>query len=407
MSISTRGSTRTIAVILVVIIIAAAAVGFYYYRQMQAPKKTETLIGITLPYTGAYSAYSDWYEKAYRLWEKQVNEDGGLLGLPVRLIIYDDKSDPTTAKTLYEKLITADGVDYILGPFASGCVFSVAPVAEAHNMLFVEAGGNAKKLFEQGWEYIFMTWPAHAEDLFKGLAEEIKALPVDERPKTAAVINADDFFPKAIATGTAEHLENAGVTIVLKEEYPKGVTDVSGLITKIKGLDPDILFGGTYLSDALLITRTCKELGYNPRILALSTAPALYEFYETLGADAENVVGEMQWAIDAPYPGVAEFVEAFEEEYGMEPDYRCGIAYAACELLEEAVKAVGKIDQDASRDYIRNNVINTVVGPMKYDERGVPEGRAMNFQWQEGEKVILWPSDIAAGKLVYPKPEWS
>lgn len=403
---SERSNTKMLIAILAIIIIAVGAGGYYYYTQMQVPKKTEILIGATLPYTGAYATYSDWYEKAYKLWEKQINEEGGLLGLPVRLIIYDDKSDPTTAKTIYEKLITVDEVDLILGPFASGCVFSVAPVAEAHNMLFVEAGGNAKNLFEQGWEYIFMTWPAHAEDLFIGMVEVIKEMPADERPKTAAIINADDFFPKAIAGGTAEHLENAGIEMVLKEEYPKGVTDISGLITKIKGLDPDILFGGTYMPDALLIARTCKELDYNPRILALSTAPALYEFYETLGEDAEYIIGEMQWFTDAPYPGVEEFVEAFEEEYGVEPDYRCGIAYAACEIVEGAVKAVGELDQDALRDYIRAHTINTVVGPMKYDERGVPEGRAMNFQWQNGEKVLLWPSDVATGEIVYPKPEW-
>jgi branched-chain amino acid transport system substrate-binding protein len=401
-----KGISTVATVTIIAALVIVAAVGIYFFTQVQAPK-TEILIGVTLPYTGAYSAYATWYEKAYMLWEKQVNEKGGLLGLPVRFIIYDDNSDPTTAKTAYEKLITVDGVDFILGPFASSCVFAVAPVAEANNMLFIEAGGNANMLFEQGWEYIFMTWPSRAEDLFKGLTEIIEEMPIDEGPKTAAIINADDLFPRAIATGTVALLESVGVTIVLEEEYPKGVTDISGLIVKIKDLNPDILFGGTYLPDALLIVRTCKELGCNPRIIALSTAPALSEFYETLEDDANYVVGEMQWSIEAPYPGVEELVEAFEEEYGMEPDYRVGIAYAACELLEKALGAVGMIDQDALRDYIRANVIDTVVGPMKYDERGIPEGRAMNFQWQDGEQVIIWPFDIAAGELAYPKPEWS
>lgn len=408
-----KGIARTTSIAVIIVVIIIAGVGIYFAMQMMAPPapptpppRKEIVIGVTIPYTGAYSAYAVYYERAYRLWEKLVNEKGGLLGVPVRIIMYDDKSDPTTAKTIYERLITVDKVDFILGPFGSGPVFAVAPVAEAHKMLFIEAGGNAKKIFEQGWRYIFMTWPSHAEDLFKGLAEIIKAMPADKKPSTVAVINADDLFPRAIATGTVGHLEGAGVTIVLHEEYPKGVTDISGLVTKIKGLNPDILFGGTYLGDALLIVRTCKELGYNPRILALSTAPALYEFYETLGKDAEFVVGEMQWSIDAPYPGVPELVEAYEEVYGEEPDYRVGIAYAACELLEKAVEAVGSTDQDALRDYIRTNVIDTVVGPMKYDERGVPEGRAMNFQWQQGKKVILYPSDIAKGELVYPKPEW-
>jgi len=405
-----KGIARTTAIAIIIVVIIIAGAGTYFAMQMlapPAPPKKEIVIGVTIPYTGAYSAYAPWYERAYRLWEKQVNDRGGLLGLSVRFIMYDDKSDPTTAKTIYERLITVDKVDFILGPFASACVFAVAPVAEAHKMLFIEAGGNAKMLFEQGWKYIFMTWPSFAEDLFRGLAEVIKKMPTDKRPKTAAIINADDVFPRGIANGTSGHLEKAGVTIALKEEYPKGITDISGLITKIKGLNPDILFGGTYLPDALLIVRTCKELGYNPKILALSTAPALYEFYKTLGKDANHVVGEMQWSIEAPYPGVRELVEAYKAVYGIEPDYRVGIAYTACELLENAIKGVGSTNQDALRDYIRTHVINTVVGPMKYDEKGVPEGRAMNFQWQNGKMVIIWPFDIAKGELIYPKPEWS
>jgi len=408
--LNAKAITKMTAVAMIIVVVVVAGIAGYFAIQTMtppSPTRKEIVIGATIPYTGAYSAYAIWYERAYRLWEKQVNQKGGLLGVPVRMILIDDKSDPTTAKTIYERLITVDKVDFILGPFSSSCVFAVAPVAESHKMLFIEAGGNAKKLFQQGWKYIFMTWPAHAEDLFKGLSEIIKKMPADKKPTTAAVINADDFFPRAIAEGTIEHLQAAGVQVVLHEEYPKGATDISGLITKIKSLDPDILFGGTYLADALLVVRTCKELGYNPRLIALSTAPALNEFYETLGKDAEYVVGEMQWSTEAPYPGVKEMVEAFEEMYGETPDYRVGIAYAACELLEKAVTAVGSTDQDALRDYIRTHVIDTVVGPMKYDERGVPEGRAMNFQWQNGKKVILYPFDIAQGELVYPRPEWS
>jgi len=404
-----RGLTRlTALIIILIVVIAAAGGGAYYMISRRRAARKPIVVGAALSLTGKYGRTGEWYKLGYELWVDEVNKKGGLLGREVKLTLYDDQSDPTTSENLYEKLITVDKVDLLLGPYSSAIVFPVSSVAEKYKMLMVEGGGNAKKIFSRGYKYTFLTLPGLAENITLGLFKFIESLPPDERPKTVAIINAKDLFPEAIAAGAKYYCKKYGLEVVLEEEYPKEATDLTPLLTKVKGVNPDVLIGGTYFPDSVLIVKTLKELNWRPKIVFLTVGPAMPEFWETLGEDAEGIMGESWWEPTAPWPGVEEFVEAFREKYGKDPDYHAACAYAAGQVIEAAVKAVGEIDHTAMAEYLRTHTIETIVGPLDFTEAGYPTLSPLLIQWQDGERVILAPEEAATGKAIYPLPStWS
>jgi branched-chain amino acid transport system substrate-binding protein len=194
----TRLQAATIVVILVVAIIAGV---YYYYSTLPAHEVKEILIGASISITGKYADSGKWHVEAYKLWEIEVNARGGLLGRPIRFIVYDDKSDPTTAVSNYERLITVDKVDLIIGPYASAIVLAASSVAEKYGYVFPEGGGRSLEIFTRGYKYIFLTMPCLAEDDVRGFMEFLETLPAEKRPKSFAFICEDTLYPVSTSVG--------------------------------------------------------------------------------------------------------------------------------------------------------------------------------------------------------------
>jgi len=165
-----------------------------------------------------------------------------------------------------------------------------------------------------------------AEVLFEGLID----MAAKRGLKTIAVINEDTLFPKAWAQGTAELARKRGLQVVLAEVYPKGTTDFSRILGRVKAANPDVLAAGTYFDDAVAITRQMRELDVNPKMHGVTVGGELPKFHEQLGRNAEFVYGHAVWTpelatlragglvpIARQYPGAREFVEAYRKEEGV------------------------------------------------------------------------------------------
>jgi branched-chain amino acid transport system substrate-binding protein len=128
-------------------------------------------IGASLSYSGAFKALSqNQVGRGYALCVKHTNEKGGVLGRKLELVLEDDRSEPATAAGIYEKLITQDKVDLVLGPYGSPMTATVAEVVEKHRMPMVAAGTATTSLFKQGRKFIFMVHPP-GEVYFEGLID--------------------------------------------------------------------------------------------------------------------------------------------------------------------------------------------------------------------------------------------
>jgi branched-chain amino acid transport system substrate-binding protein len=369
-----------------------------------APAQTPIKIGASMSVTGTYAKPGTYQKQGYDVCIDELNAKGGLLGRKVELVIYDDQSQPATAVRLYEKLITEDKVDAVMGPYSSAVSEAVANVTEKYRKVMVAPLAATTSIFKKGRKYIFMVITP-AESYLEGLVD----MAAKRGLKTVAIINEDTLFPKASATGTAEAARKRGMQVVLQEAYPKGNTDFSALLVKIKAVNPDVIAAGTYFDDAVAITRQMKELNVNPKMFGLTVGGDLPEFYDLLKQNAEYVYGSTQWDETLPYPGQKEFLAAYKKKFAnQEPSYHTAAGYAGCLIYAEAVKRAGTLDADKVREQLLKLEIRTAFGDYKVDADGFQTAHKMvMLQWQDGKRVVVWPDDLASGKVRYPTPEWS
>jgi branched-chain amino acid transport system substrate-binding protein len=251
---------------------------------LPAPAQTPIRIGASLSVTGTYAKPGTQQKEGYDVCVDELNAKGGLLGRKVEFVVYDDQSMPATAVKLYEKLITEDKVDAVMGPYSSAVSEAVANVTEKYKKVMVAPLAATTSIFKKGRKYIFMVI-SPAEVYLEGLVD----MAAKRGLKTVAIINEDTLFPKASAAGTAEAAKKRGLQVVLQESYPKGNTDFSALLVKIKALNPDVIAAGTYFDDAVAITRQMKELNVNPKMFGLTVGGDLPEFHDLLKQNAEYV----------------------------------------------------------------------------------------------------------------------
>lgn len=368
------------------------------------PEGDPIRIGSSVSTSGSNGRTGLYQQEAYKLWEAQKNAAGGLLGRPVEFVIYDDQSDPTTGARLYEKLITEDEVDLVLGPYASGVTQAVAQVTEQYGMPLLVAGASANSIWDSGFTMVFGVYSV-AGDYFKDI---ITSIAPEQGYTTAAVIYEDAVFPMSTGQGAVQWCGEAGIEVVHEESYPQKATDVSTLLTKIRDLNPDMLIGGSYLPDSVLIQRQAKDLGLECKLYTYSVGAAQPDFVETLGADADYVLGPSMWEPDVETPGNKEFFDAYVEMFDRDPDYHAATGYAGCQILEQALNNIGEINLDALAEELYSlEMENILPGGYKVDETGKQVGHIpLTVQWQSGEKVIVAPADISTGDIMLPTPGW-
>jgi branched-chain amino acid transport system substrate-binding protein len=381
---------------------AALAGAVLVSLSVPAGAQTPIKIGASMSVTGTYAKPGSYQKEGYDVCIDELNAKGGLLGRKVELVIYDDQSQPATAVKLYEKLITEDKVDAVMGPYSSAVSEAVANVTEKYKKVMVAPLAATTSIFKKGRKYIFMIITP-AENYLDGLID----MAAKRGLKTVAIINEDTLFPKASAAGTADAAKKRGMQVVLQEAYPKGNTDFSALLVKIKATNPDVIAAGTYFDDAVAITRQMKELNVNPKMFGLTVGGDLPEFYDLLKQNAEYIYGSTQWDDSLPYPGQKEFLAAYKKKFKHEPSYHSAAGYAGCLLYAEAVKKAGSLDADRVREQLLKMETRTAFGDYKVEPDGFQVAHKMvMLQWQDGKRVIVWPDDLANGKPRYPTPEW-
>jgi len=360
-------------------------------------------IGASLSLTGTYAKLGKYQHEGYQLCVKEANARGGLLGRKIDMVVYDDQSTPATAVRLYEKLITEDKVDAVMGPYSSPVSEAAANVTEKYQKVMVMPLAATTSIFKKGRKYIFMVI-SPAEVYLDGLID----MAAKRGLKTVAIINEDTLFTKTAAIGTVEAAKKRGMQVVFTEAYPKGNQDFSAVLSKIKAANPDVLAAATYFDDAVAIVRQMKELNVNPKMLGVTVGGDLPEFYDLLKQNAEYIFGATQWEHTLPYPGNKEFFAAYKKEFGREPVYHSAAGYAGCLVYLEGVKRAGTLDSDKVRDTLLKLEMKTAFGEYKVDADGFQTAHKMVMtQWQDRQKVTVWPDELATGKVRFPMPAWN
>ena len=385
--------------LILVLVFFSAFLPFMMYNLMQT--EPPVLIGATMSETGAYSTQGIAARNGYLLCQDRTNEQGGILGRDIEFLIYDDESDTDRAIELYEQLITGDTVDAIMGPYGSTLTEAVAPVTEEHRMVHISPLAATASIWEQGREYLFMVLPP-AELFLAGLIEM-----ADENGlERVAILQEDQLFPRAAGDGAAELAEERDLNVVLHETYPSGTEDFSDYLEAIREADVEVVgMAASALDNFITVVQQMKEHDINVKMFG--TSGAVTQFRDALGKDAEYAYGLSAWEPSLPNPGIDEFTDSYRQMFNMEPSFHAAGAYASCQIFVEAVRRAQSLDSDLLREELLNLEMQTILSDYAVDERGYQiANRGLFIQWQDSEKVVVWPDDLATGEPRFPTPEW-
>jgi branched-chain amino acid transport system substrate-binding protein len=362
-------------------------------------------IGSSLSLTGkAYSEQGAYCREGYLLCQKEVNQQGGVLGRQIELVIYDDASDGKTAASNYEKLITQDKVDAVLGPYGSGITEAVADVAEKHRILMIAPTAGSSAIWEKGRKYLVMML-SPVESVPEGLVD----LAARNGLRRVALIKLDGLVANAAAKGASELAKTKGLEVVFTEAYPNGISDFADILKRVKAAIPDVLMAASVrIEDLVAINRQMREVDLNVKMFSSVPYGLLPDYYKQVGREAEFVYSGSFWESDLPYPGNREFVTAYEKEFNRTPAVQSAASYAGCRLLVDAIGSTGSLDSEKLRAAVMGLRTKTVLGDFAVDDRGFQIAhKAVTIQWQEGKKVIVWPDEVASAKARVPTPPWT
>jgi branched-chain amino acid transport system substrate-binding protein len=372
-----------------------------------AAQQKEIVVGGTLGLTGAFAEPSTDYKAVYELWLEKINKKGGLLGRPVKMIIYNDESTPTVAQALYNRLLDQDKVDLVLAPYTTFVGGSIVPIVRSHNKVLFNGGFVGINIFNAAKGWIVGSYNYQEPDYTRGLFELIKSLPANERPRRAAIFTSQNPFTIVVRAGVdgkggaLNYAKDAGVQVVVDEQYPPTTTDFTGLVQKAKAANADIVLALSLPNDALQIARTVAQQGYKPSVFCTcGSQVTTLKGWAALGEAADRGFGTtIAWPTQ-PFPGIAELAELFRKRgYATLPTYAIA-GTAILEVLEQAVEGAKTLDQQKLKDYIQQTTFKTVGGNFKYQANGTPEYGQIVLQYQKGKNEVVWPKEFRTAEPV-------
>jgi ABC-type branched-subunit amino acid transport system substrate-binding protein len=384
-------------------------------------------IGFTVSQTGSLNVESTRQANALQMWIDDVNGAGGIhVGNTVvtfDTVFYDDESASERVQELYTRLATEDGADFLISPYSSGLTESAAVIAEQYGKIMITTGAARDSTYQQGYTHVFQTYTP-ASRYLAGALDQLQAIAPDLTD--IAFVYENSSFSTSVVEAARAYAETLGYNIVVYEGYDPETADFSPFINKIEAAQPQAILGGGHFQDGATFARQLHEGGVDIQYLALLVAPPEPTFAE-LGDAALGVVGPSQWEPQAEFtpeaadaagldwigPLGADFVDAYQAQFGEEPSYHAAGGYAAGLILQHAIEQAGSIDPDAVLAALDATDMLTFYGHIKFDtspeNHGLQIGHSMVYiQWQEvdGElvKEVVWPPEGATADVLFPLP---
>jgi branched-chain amino acid transport system substrate-binding protein len=380
-------------------------------------------IGFADALTGGLAVVGKSGVLAAQIWADEVNAKGGLLGRQVKLVFYDNQSNAANVPSIYTKLLDVDHVDLIISGYATNMVAPAMPIAMGHDKLFVSLFCLAVNTEFHYPRYFSMLPvgpdPKHA---FSQLYFDL-AMTLTPKPKTVAIVAADAEFARNASDGARDNAKAAGLKIVYDSTYPPTTADYSPIVRAVRAANADIIYVASYPPDTAGILRAASEIGLEAQLFGGGMVGVATAALKTqLGPLLNGVVVQQNW-VPAPtlqYPGVMEFLARYRSRAaaaGVDP---LGVflppwAYARMQVLQQAIEAVGSIDDAKLATYLGNHTFHTVIGDVAFGTDGewaAPRMIVTQFQNINGNgleqfqdtntEIVLLPAQFGSGKLVYP-----
>jgi len=380
-------------------------------------------IGFGMAQTGPLAANGKSALLAMELWAEDINAKGGLLGRPVKLVYYDDQSNPSTVPGIYTKLLDVDKVDLVVGGYATNMLAPAMPIVMRHNMVFIGLYGLAvnSEFHYPKYFAVISSGPQPKLAFSKSFFE--LAMKQNPKPATVAIVAADAEFSKNAADGARENAKAAGLKVVYDRSYPPSTTDFTPIVRAIQATNPDVVFVGSYPLDTIGMITAAHEVGLKTKMFGGGMVGLQSTATKTrLGPMLNGIVNYDFWlpAKTMLYPGVEALLQKYQAKAvsaGVDPlgYYMAPAAYSYLEVLAQGVEGAKSLDQDKIAAYLHANTFKTVFGDLKFGPDGEwTESRVIEVQFQNikgndldqfrdmSKQVIVSPDNLQTGKLVYP-----
>ena len=385
-----------------------------------AASKSPILIGASLSLTGDFSADGQAFQRGYNLWASDVNRHGGLLGRPVKLVILNDGSSPTTVVSNYQKLISVDHVNLTLGPFSSLLTAPAASTAARYGYAMIQGAGSTDNVFNlpsNKADHNVFSPSLPVKDYLVPFANWIKSLPPSERPTTAAYPMADDPFADPPVQVAQQILQSAGVKTVYSKIFPAEVSAYKVPADQVAASGAQlVVLGAPDVPTVAAFMKAFEQQHYNPKVFIAASGPDQGgAFLNAVGYIASfGVMVPNGWYPDYNNALSHVMVQEYIAKYG---GTSSGInadvaeAYSVGEVAADAVKATGSTNNAKIIHYLHSGVtLNSVQGPVRFDSLGQNHNpAAFIFQWHpHGHYDQVLPVGAPGSvKIIYPKPNWS
>ncbi len=383
-------------------------------------------LGFSMALTGAVAPNGKQNLLALEIWRDDVNAKGGILGRPVELVYYDDQSNPNNVPGIYTKLISVDKVDLLVGPYATNMIAPAMPVIMQNNKTTVSLlGVNINRQFNYPRYFSMVPGGDEGTLAFSRGWFEIAAAQ-QPKPRTVALVASDAEFGKTACDGARENAKAGGFDIVYDKGYPPGTADMVPIVRAISASNADLVFACAYPPDTVGIVRAAQEIGLSPRMFGGAMIGLLATPIKMQLGPLMNGLVIMESFVPAPnlsFPGLKAMLDKYQAKapalgidplgYGFTP-----FAYAAGEVLAQAVEGTKSLDHSRLADYMHAHAFSTVAGEISFGKDGEwtksrqfftqfqgVSGNDLN-QFREGaHQVILWPAEYKTGNLIYPYQE--
>ena len=332
-------------------------------------------------------------------------EDLKKKGVQVQVIRQDDTGKAQVAMSAMEQLATGDEVAALVGPYTSANANAVAKLAQQYRVPQVIPAAAKEDITRLGYDWVFrLNAPAH--QYAQGPIDAALAL---GKPTSIAFIYESTDFGASVSAAGKEYAAKKGLKIVADEAYQKGAPDYRSTLTKIKSMNPDLVFMVSYVADAILLMRQSREVGLKPQAFLGGGAGFDTAQFESEKDISNLVFSVTQWTPDMKAPGAAEFEGRYRQKYGKKPTYHAACAYAAMMIVgETAAKAGG--DRAKIRQALATGTWEGIMGEVKFEsyEGFTNQNKHVMpvIQYQGGKAVTVYPPKFATAKAVYPFPGW-
>jgi len=377
------------------------------------------VLGAAVSLTGKYSSNGVHTQNGYNMADVRINSMGGIkVGgktYKFEIIYYDDESNPKRAAQLAERLISQDGVEFMLGPYSSGLTKAMAPVTEKYGVPMVEANGASRSLFTKGYKYLFAVLaPAN---LYLDVAIRTAVELNGGKGVNIAMAFEQDAFSQDVRLGIVDAAEDTGSKIVIDDKLPKELNDMAATLAKVKAVKPDVLVVSGHTKGALTAIRQIAEMKVDVPMLAMTHCDAA-KLSKQHGKNAQYALCASQWHKTLTYKDKwfkdgMKYDKDFNEMFGYAPPYQAAESSAALLVFKDAFERANSFDQKKVRDALAATDMQTFYGNIKFAPGGQNVSKPMVlFQVicdssGKCENKVVAPLKWASAKLIHPIPKWS